>query len=92
MSRKKRERLEVIYEILKIISDSNNSIRPTPLLRRSNLSSSGFYGYYHELIAKGFIKEADDSRARTYVTLTDKGFAYLEKYRLILGFISEFEL
>lgn len=89
---KKRERLEIIFDILKIVGDNHNSIKPTPLLRRSNLSSSGFFEYYDELIAKGFIKEIRNSDGRKYVTLTDRGFRYLEKYRLIRRFIGEFEL
>ena len=92
MNNRKRDRLEVIYDILKIIMHRNNSIKPTPLLRYSNLSSNSFSEYFRELIAKGFVKEFADKKGRRYVTLTDKGFKYLEKYRLILGFIDEFEL
>ena len=92
MSNRKRERLEVIYDILKVIMDRNNSIKPTPLLRYSNLSSNSFSEYFAELTGKGFVKEAQDKKGRKYITLTDKGFRYLEKYRLILGFINEFEL
>ncbi len=92
MSNKKRHRLEVIFDVLKIVREHSNSIKPTPLLRYSNLSSSRFSDYYAELTAKGFLKEVADSNGRKYVTLTDKGFRYLEKYKLILGFIDEFEL
>jgi len=92
MNNKKRDRLEVIFDILAIIRDSHNSIKPTPLLRHSNLSSSSFADYYAELAAKGFIKEILDSNGKRYITLTDKGFSYLEKYKLILGLIDEFEL
>ena len=92
MTSKRRERLEVIFDILKIINEHHNSIKPTPLLRFSNLSSGSFSEYYHELMAKGFIKEIDDKKGKKFLTLTDKGFTYLEKYKLILGFIKEFEL
>ena len=92
MNNRKRDRLEVIFDILRIIRDKQNSIKPTPLLRYSNLSSSSFSEYYGELIAKGLIKEITDKSGRKYITLTDKGFKYLEKYKLILGFIDEFEL
>ena len=92
MSNRKRNRLEVIYAILKIIRDHNNSIKPTPLLRYSNISSSSFSDYYNELIAKEFVKEITDKKGKKYITLTDKGFKYLEKYSLIIGFIDEFEL
>lgn len=88
---KKRNRLEVIYDILKVIHDQHNSIKPTPLMRKSNLSSSSFSEYYEELIAKGFVRELMDKESK-YITLTDKGYKYIEKYNLILGLIQEFEL
>ncbi len=89
---KKRERLEVIFDILKLISSHHNSIKPTPLLRQSKLSSGSFSEYYRELIAKGLIKEIADAEGKRYVTLADKGFRYLERYKLIIGLIGEFEL
>lgn len=89
---KKRERLEVINDILNIIQDRNNSIKPTPLLRYSNLSSQRFNEYMTELLDKELVKYVEDKKGRKYVTLTDKGFKYIEKYRVIVGFIDEFEL
>ena len=87
----KRERLEIIHAILQIIHDHHNSIKPTPLLRASNVSSQRFNEYYDELIEKGFIREETDKSGK-YVTLTDRGFAFLSKYQLIVSFIDEFEL
>jgi len=89
---RKRDRLEVIYDILKTIQDNHNSIKPTPLLRYSNLSSQSFSEYYNELLSKNLIKEIKDKKGKKFITLTDKGFKFLEKYKLILGFIDEFEL
>ncbi len=89
---KKRDRLEVIFDILRTVREHHNSIKPTPLLRHSNLSSSSFAEYYAELTAKGLVKEIVDKDSRKYVTLTDKGFKFLEKYQLIRGLIEEFEL
>ena len=89
---KKRDRLEIIYSFLKIIQEHNNSIKPTPLLRKSNLSSQRFNEYFEELLSKDFVKEITDKKSKKFITLTDKGFEYLEKYKGILGFIEEFEL
>lgn len=89
---KKRDRLGVIYDILRIVQDNHNSIKPTPLLRQSNLSSQGFAEYYQELLSKELIKEISDKKDRKYITLTDKGFAYIAKYRTIIGFVEEFGL
>ena len=90
--KRKRERLEMIFDILNIIRNHQNSIKPTPLLRQSNLSSQSFTEYLTELLEKDLIKEITDENERKFLTLTDKGFKYLDKYKLILGFIEEFEL
>ncbi|MBU0667367.1 MAG: winged helix-turn-helix domain-containing protein [Nanoarchaeota archaeon] len=89
---KKRDRLEVIYDVLDIVRKNNNSIKPTPLLRKSNLSSQSFSEYLKELLDKEFLKEMNNKKERKCYTLTDKGFSYLEKYQAIIGFINDFEL
>ncbi|MFH0961772.1 MAG: winged helix-turn-helix domain-containing protein [archaeon] len=89
---RKRDRLEIIFGILSLVRENGNSIKPTPLLRKSNVSPKSFSEYYSELVSKGFVKEVADAKGRRFVTLTDRGFRYLEKYRSILQFIDEFEL
>ncbi len=89
---RKRDRLEVIYDILSTIQKYHNSIKPTPLLRYSNLSSQSFSEYFQELLEKEFVKEIIDKKGKKFITLTDKGFNYLEKYKAITGFIDEFGL
>lgn len=89
---RKRDRLGVIFDFLKIIQDNHNSIKRTPLLRQTNLSSQSFAEYFHEMLSKGFIKEIEDKKGRKFITLTDKGFKYLTKYEYIIGFIDELEL
>ncbi|MFT4303716.1 MAG: winged helix-turn-helix domain-containing protein [Candidatus Woesearchaeota archaeon] len=88
----KRDRLEIIYSILKIIQDNNNSIKATPLLRYTNISSQSFSDYYKELLDKDFIRENFDKKKKKYISLTDKGFDYIARYSEIRGFIDEFEL
>ena len=88
----KRDRLEIIYSILRIVHDNRNSIRITPLLRYSNISSQSFGEYYKDLTAKQLIREEIDKKGNKYISLTDKGFKFLEKYRYIQEFIDEFEL
>ena len=89
---RKRDRLEVIYDILRIVRDNHNSIKPTPLLRVSNLSSQSFNEYFVELKEKEFVKEIIDKKGKKFITLTDQGFKYLEKYKQILEFIDDFNL
>lgn len=87
----KRGKLEIIYDILKIISDSRNKIKPTPLLRQSNISSSRFKDYFNELVEKEFIVEKNISGQRI-IQITEKGIRFLDKYRSIVSFIDEFDL
>ena len=82
--RKKRDRLEVIFDFLKIIQDNHNSIKPTPLLRKTNLSSQSFSEYFEELINKNLIREIIDKKGKKFITLTDTGFKYLQKYKVCL--------
>ena len=69
---KKRDRLGVIFDLLKVISDHNN-IKPTPLLRRSNLSSQRFSEYLNEMLKKGFIREALDNKNKKFLTNIGEG-------------------
>ncbi|MCK4997399.1 hypothetical protein KAS08_03770 [Candidatus Pacearchaeota archaeon] len=85
----KRNKLEIIRDILKIVQE-NRTIRPTPLLRKSNLSSSRFKEYYTEILEKKFVKESYGKNKE--ITLDEKGVRYLEKYTAIISFIDEFEL
>ncbi|MBT4377015.1 winged helix-turn-helix transcriptional regulator [archaeon] len=87
----KRSKLEIIQDILKIIQQNHNEIKPTPLLRKSNLSSSRFQEYFQDLLKKEFIIEKE-TKAGKIISLTEKGFRYLEKYKSIIGFIEEFDL
>ena len=87
----KREKLEVIRDILNIIKENHNSIKLTPLLRRSNLSSKRFYIYLRDLLDKEFVKEIKDKNGK-HISLTIKGHRYIEKYQNIINFIDEFEL
>ena len=85
----KRNRLEIIKDILKIIQENHN-IKYTPLLRRTNISSSRFKQYYLELIEKQLINQTTGKNK--YMILTENGKKYLEKYQIIINFIDEFEL
>jgi predicted transcriptional regulator len=89
---KKRGRLEIIKDILKTIQENRNSIRQTPLLRKSNVSTSKFKEYFNELLEKGLVREIRGYSGEKTIALTQKGFNFLERYKTIVSFIEEFEL
>lgn len=88
---KKRERLQIIYDILKTINQKNNKIKPTHILYKSNLSHQMMEEYLKELKEKDFIYESKDKKSKTY-SLTKKGQNYLKEYRLIINFTESFGL
>ena len=88
----KRGKLEIIQNILKLIQENRNSIRPTPLLRKSGLSSLRFKEYYQELLEKKLIHEISSKDNEKHISLTELGFKFLQRYSAIVDFIDEFDL
>ena len=91
MTTKKRERLDVIKDIIQTIKD-NRQIKPTRLLYASNLSPQMFKEYINELISKKFIKLDIDGKDKKTFSLTKKGQDFLLEYRVIESFIENFGL
>ncbi len=88
---KKRERLEVIKDILKAIKEKRQ-IKPTRLLYSSNLSPQMFKTYLNELISKGFINLEINKDEKKIFSLTKKGLNFLNEYKVIENFIENFGL
>lgn len=88
---KKRERLDIIRDILYVIN-SKKKIKPTRLLYSSNLSPQMFKDYINELVAKGFIKFDIDKDDKKTFFLTKKGQDFLIEYKVIEEFIDNFGL
>jgi predicted transcriptional regulator len=88
---RKRDRLQVIHDILITINRKNGKIKPTHIMYKSNLSYQMMEEYLKELILKEFIKEKKIGKTRTYF-ITQKGLDYLSRYNLIIGFVDSFGL
>ncbi|MDP1695857.1 MAG: DUF4364 family protein [archaeon] len=88
---KKRNRLEIIRDILKVIRDRNGRIKPTHILYKSNLSYQMMEDYLNELKEKEFITEIKGKKGKTYA-ITEKGMKYLDKYAIVSEFTESFGL
>ena len=88
---KKRERLDVIKDILRVIRDSRQ-IKPTRLLYASNLSPQMFKEYVEELLKKEFIMIETDKKGKKTFHIQKKGNDFLEQYKIIENFIENFGL
>ena len=87
---KKRERLEVIRDILNVVREGRR-IKPTRLLYASNLSPQMFKDYVNELLDKGFVKIEEEKGKKEFL-LTKKGSDFLQEYKVIQNFVENFGL
>jgi len=88
---KKRERLEIIHDILEVIQNSKGKVKPTHIIYKANLSHQMLTEYLNELISKEFIEEKEVKGKKTY-SLTEKGYNYLKDYSIIKGFADSYGL
>lgn len=89
---KKRERTEIIYDILRAVQSKGGSAKPTHILYKSNLSTQMFNEYLEFLISKGFIKKTRDEKKNKFYVLLDKGYKYIEDYHTIKKFLDSYDL
>ncbi|HLC85510.1 MAG TPA: winged helix-turn-helix domain-containing protein [Candidatus Nanoarchaeia archaeon] len=89
---KKRDRLEIIHDILLVIRERGDRVKPTHILYKSNLSHQRLQEYMTELIGKGFIIEKQAKGGGKTYELTDKGFNYLRDYATIRNFMESYGL
>lgn len=88
---KKRNRLQIIRDILEVIRNKSGRIKPTHILYKSNLSHAMMEEYLKDLKTKEFIKVRKLGNSRTYL-ITEKGIRYLQDYALVSDFTSSFGL
>ncbi|AWR97869.1 transcriptional regulator [Acidianus sulfidivorans JP7] len=74
--RNKRDQLEIIIDMMEVISKGYNS--KSAVMKYANLSNTLLERYVELLMAKGLIEYSDG-----YYKLTDKGLALLDKLRKI---------
>jgi len=91
MSRK-RERLEIIHDILHVIREKGDKVKPTHILYKSNLSHQRLQEYMADLISKELILEMKLTRGKKTYALTPKGFKYLQDYASIKAFMESYGL
>jgi predicted transcriptional regulator len=89
---KKRDRLEIIHDILRTIRDKGNEVKPTHILYKSNLSHQMMTAYLDELIEKRFVIEKIDKKKKKKYSLTETGFSYLNDYHKIKSFVDSYGL
>lgn len=86
----RRDKLDIIGDILKAVQDKGGRIKPTHLLYKSNLSHEGMKRYIDELKMKLMLLEEEDKAQNKFFVITDKGLKFLEDYKKIREFTDSF--
>ena len=88
---KKRNKLEIIRDILEVIKNKSGKVKPTHVLYKSNLSHQMMEQYLTELKEKELILQGKLGNGKTY-SITQKGIDYLSQYKMISEFTESFGL
>jgi len=87
----KRDRLEIINDILVSIQGKGGKIKPTHLLYKSNLSYIKMKEYLDELMKNEMVTETEEGKNKFYL-ITDKGYKFVAEFRKIRNFSESFGL
>jgi predicted transcriptional regulator len=91
MEKRKRNRLDIVIDMLMSIQDKGGRIKPTHLMYRSNLSHKQLKTYLEDMVAKEFLGKVA-TNGNHYVIITDKGRLFLQKLQEIREFDNTFGL
>jgi predicted transcriptional regulator len=87
---KKRDKLEIMKDILQIIFDRGDRLKPTHIMYKANLSHQMLVEYTNELVEKSLIEIVDDGRK--IHRITNKGRDFLRDYKIMRGFMDSYGL
>jgi predicted transcriptional regulator len=88
---RKRDRIDIISDMLNSISRKGGEIRPTHLMYKSNLAYNQMRSYLEELIEKEFVHKIKRKNSE-YIIITDSGLKFLQKIREMKEFEKTFGL
>ncbi|MBI4016326.1 MAG: hypothetical protein HY363_01380 [Candidatus Aenigmarchaeota archaeon] len=87
----RRNRLEIIHDMLRVTNDLGGKILPTHLLYKSNLSHERMKGYIEELKQKQLLMEMTE-KDKIFFAITEQGRRFLMQYKQLTEFAEAFGL
>jgi predicted transcriptional regulator len=86
---KRRDRLEIIKDILYLIQEKGERLKPTHIMYKANLSHQMLTEYLTELKGTGMLIEVIEKKKKIF-RLTDKGHSFLKDYGMMRGFMESY--
>jgi predicted transcriptional regulator len=88
---RKRERIDIIEDMLSSIQQKGGRIKPTHLMYKSNLAHTQMKSYLEELVSKSLISKVKNDN-NEYILITDAGCEFIKKIREMKEFQKTFGL
>ena len=85
----RRERLDILEDMLAAIQRKGGEMRPTHLMYKANLAHRQLKTYLDELLSKELVAKTE-RKGSEYVLITDSGNRFLEKLREMRAFEQTF--
>jgi len=85
---KQRSRWDILFDILKVISEEEG-VKKTRIMQRANLDWRSFKRYFDFLVDHGFLRAGDESGKRKSYKLTKKGQNLLVELQEVTEMIQE---
>ena len=79
----RRNRSEIIHDMLDSLAKNRGRLKPTRLLYKANLSHAQMKDYVEELTGRGFIELVQERKAQ-YYEITEEGYAFLNKLNRVI--------
>jgi len=88
---RKRERSDIVLDMLQSIQDKGGRIKPTHLMYKANLAHQQMKSYLEELVNKNFIRKVKENKYE-YIIITDAGSRFVNKLKQMKEFEETFGL
>lgn len=88
---RKREKSDIVLDMLYSIQNKGGKIKPTHLMYKANLAHKQMKSYLEELISKKYVNKIKENNYN-YIIITDSGLKFLEKIKQMKEFEKTFGL
>lgn len=88
---RKRNRIDIVYDMLSAIQKKGGRIKPTHLMYKANLSHTQMNTYLDDLLDKSIVDKVKEEKY-DYLIITDKGHEFITKIKEMKEFEDTFGL